>query len=171
MAFDIMDWLVGHSPKMKQTSKFTEPQQQFQEMLLSMLGGPTGQGMDWISQLLSGDEEAMKAFEAPAMRQFEQEVVPGIAERFAGMGTMGAGDSSAFQQTMGQAGKELSENLQQMRSGLKFNALQALQNFMNPAMAQGRENMYDPGSYGIAGGALQGIGQGAGQAAGMSMFL
>jgi len=174
MAFDLMDWLVGHSPEKKQFETLTGQQQDFQNMILNMLGGPTGMGFDFLQQILSGDEDAFKDFEAPIKRQFEQEVVPGIAERFAGMGTGGAQNSSAMQQTMGRAGTELSQNLAQLRSGLKMGALQQLQGLMQPGMQSAFENVYDPGSYGIVGGMLQGAGEGAGQAAGkagMQYFL
>lgn len=170
MAFDLMDWLVGHSPEAKQLSTQTDQQNQFQEMILSMLGGPTSQGFDFLQQILSGDEDAFKDFEAPIKRQFEQEVVPGIAERFAGMGTGGAQNSSAMQQTMGRAGGELSQNLAQLRSGLKMGALQQLQGLMGVGQKQAVENVYDPGAYGVVGGLLQGAGEGAGKA-GMQYFL
>jgi len=170
MAFDLMDWLFGHSPEGKQMTTQTEGQTGFQNQLLGGLGGPTGQGMDWLQQILSGDEEAFKSFEAPLKAQFEREIVPGISERFAGMGTGGAQDSSAFQQTLGRAGQDLSMNLGALRSGLKMNALQQLQGLMNPAMKQSFENVYDPGAYGIVGGMMQGAGEGAGKA-GMNYFL
>jgi len=170
MAFDIMDWLFGHSPEGKQMTTQSGGQTGLQNQLLGGLGGPTGQGMEWLQKILSGDEEAFKDFEAPMKAQFERETVPGISERFAGMGSGGAQDSSAFQQTLGRAGQDLSMNLGAMRSGLKMNALQQLQGLMNPAMKQGFENVYDPGSYGLVGGAAQGAAEGAGKA-GMAYFL
>lgn len=170
MAFDLMDWLIGHSPEMKQQSALTPQQQEFQSMLLNMLGGSSGMGFDFINQILSGDEEAFKDFEAPIKRQFEQEVVPGIAERFAGMGSGGAQNSSAMMQTMGRAGSELSQNLAQLRSGLKMGALQQLQGLMGLGQQKSVENVYDPGAYGVVGGMLQGAGEGAGKA-GMQYFL
>lgn len=170
MAFDIMDWLFGHSPEKQQFEKLTPEQQQYQNQVLGMLGGSSGMGFDWLNQILSGDEEAFKAFEDPIKRQFEREIVPGISERFAGMGTGGAQDSSAFQQTLGKAGADLSTNLAALRSGLKMDAMKQLQGFMQPAYAQSYENVYDPGAYGIVGGMLQGAGEGAGKA-GMNYFL
>lgn len=170
MAFDLMDWLIGHSPEGKQFGKLTPEQQGFQNQILQMLGGSSGMGFDWINQILSGDEEAFKAFEDPIKRQFEREVVPGISEKFAGMGSGGAQDSSAFQQTLGKAGADLSTNLAALRSGLKMDALKQLQGFMSPAYTQAFENVYDPGAYGVVGGMLQGAGEGAGKA-GMNYFL
>ena len=165
MAFDLMDWLVGHSPEAKQLDTMNEGQQAFQNQILQMMGGPSGAGMDWLQQILSGDPEAFKAFEAPMKAQFEREIVPGIAERFSGMGTGGAQDSSAFQQTMGRAGQDLSMNLAAMKSGLKMDALSQLQGLMQPAFKSSFENVYDPGAYGVVGGMAAGAGEGAGKAA------
>lgn len=170
MAFDLMDWLVGRSPERQQFGKLTPEQQQFQNYILQSLGGPTGQGFDFLSQILGGDEEAFKSFEAPLKRQFEREIVPGISERFAGMGTGGAQSSSAMNQSLATAGRDLSTNLAALRSGLKMDALKQLQSFMSPAYAQSFENVYDPGAYGVVGGFLQGAGQGAGKMA-ASPFL
>lgn len=170
MAFDLMDWLFGHSPEMKSASTFRPEQEQFQQMLLGKMGGPTNSGMDFLQQILSGDESAFQDFEAPIKRQFEQEVVPGIAERFAGMGSGGAMSSSGFNQTMARSGRELSQNLAQLRSGLKMGALQQLQGMMGQGMQRGKENMYDPGSMGFVGQYLANSGEGSGKA-GANYFL
>lgn len=79
------------------------------------------QGQQYLSGILSQSPEAMQQFEAPAMRQFNEEIVPGIAERFSGMG---ARNSSAFQQAMGQAGTGLAERLAAMRANLGMQATQ-----------------------------------------------
>lgn len=75
--------------------------------------------MTYLQQLLSGDPEATAAFEAPYMRQFNEQIVPGLANQFAGMGAL---SSSGFQQSLGQAGAGLSENLAALREGLRSQA-------------------------------------------------
>lgn len=109
----------------------TKQQSNFLQQLLGQLMGQSSdigqnplyqQGSNYLQQLLSGSPESSAAFEAPAMRQFNEQIVPGLAERFSGMGA-GAQSSSAFQQALGQAGAGLSENLQAMRSGLQFGGL------------------------------------------------
>ena len=90
------------------------------------------QGSGFLQQLLSGSPESTQAFEAPAMRQFNEQIIPGIAERFSGLGA-GSQSSSAFQQALGQAGAGLSENLQALRSGLQLQgAQQGLQYAQQP---------------------------------------
>ena len=165
MALDIMSWLFGSSPQMQQTNRFTPQQQQYQNQLVEGLQRPSSEALNYIMQILSSDPELMAQFEEPYKMQFEQETLPGIAERFAGMGTGGALGSSAFQQTLGRAGKELSTQLAALRGGLKQNALQGLQGFQSPAFAQQRENLYQPGTLGLLPGLAQGAGQGAGRAA------
>jgi len=109
----------------------TKGQSNFLQQLLSSLQGQSTnigqnplfqQGSNYLQQLLSGSPESSAAFEAPAMRQFNEQIIPGLAERFSGLGA-GAQSSSAFQQALGQAGAGLSENLQALRSGLQFGGL------------------------------------------------
>jgi hypothetical protein len=98
-----------------------------QQLLGSLKGQSTNiqqnplyqQGSNYLQQLLSGSPESTQAFEAPAMRQFNEQIIPGLAERFSAMGA-GAQSSSAFQQALGQAGAGLSERLQALRSGLQM---------------------------------------------------
>jgi hypothetical protein len=162
----MMDWLFGSSGGMEQVSTLTPQQQALQNQLLGGLGGATGQGMEWLQMLLSQDPQAMAQFEAPLKRQFEQETVPGIAERFAGMGSHGAASSSAFNQTMGQAGRELSENLGALRGQLGMQALSQLQGFLGQGMAPSFENIYKQPTTGVVGGVLQGVGSGVGMGLG-----
>jgi hypothetical protein len=115
----------------KSISTLGKGQQGLLQQLLSSLQGQSGniqqsplfqQGGNFLQQLLSGSPEAFKSFEAPAMRQFNEQIIPGIAERFSGLGA-GSQSSSAFQQALGQAGAGLSEQLQALRSGLQFGAI------------------------------------------------
>lgn len=83
-----------------------------------------GAGSNYLQDLLSNDPGAYESFAAPYKQQFEQETIPMIAERFAGMGTgAGAGNSSALYNSLGQAGKNFSTNLASLRSGLQMQAL------------------------------------------------
>lgn len=109
----------------------TKQQSQFLQQLLGQLSGQSSnigenplfqQGSNYLQQLLSGSPESIAAFEAPAMRQFNEQIIPGLAERFSGLGA-GAQSSSAFRQALGQAGAGLSENLQALKSGLQFGSL------------------------------------------------
>ena len=161
------DWM-GTEGGWEQIQNMNPQQQQLMSQLLSQLGGAQGSGMEWLQQMLSGDPEVMAAFEAPYKRQFEQETVPGIAERFAGMGSGGAQSSSAFNQTMGQAGSELSQNLAALRGGLQQNAMNSLQGMMGQGYKPQFESMYKQPTMGIIPSMIGQFAQGAGQ--GMSKF-
>jgi hypothetical protein len=131
------------------------------------------QGSDFLSRIMSQDPETMRQFEAPMMRQFNEQIVPGLAERFSGMG---ARSSSAFNQTMGQAGAGLSEQIAAMRANLGMGAAQQafgyaqmpFQQMMQKAgLAMGTPTFgYQAleGRSGALQGALGGFAQGAGNA-------
>ena len=112
----------------------------FKQLLGSLQGQSTNiqqsplfqQGSSFLQNLLSGSPEASAAFEAPYMRQFQEQVIPGLAERFAGMGA-GAQSSSAFNQALGAAGAGLQEQLAALRGNLGLQAAgQGLQYAQQP---------------------------------------
>lgn len=115
----------------KQISTLSSGQKSLLSQILSSLQGQSSniqqsplfqQGSSYLSNLLSGSPEATAAFEAPYMRQFNEQIVPGLAERFSGLGS-GAQSSSAFSQALGAAGAGLSENLAALRSALQMQAV------------------------------------------------
>ncbi len=110
-----------------------EQKQQFSQFL----GGLGPQAQETFGQFLQPQTpenmEAMfqKAYVDPAMRTFEQQVVPGIQQRFA---DVGAGSSSALNQALAQSASELSTSLGsqygQMAQGQQQQQLQALSQFL-----------------------------------------
>jgi len=118
---------------LKKIPNMSPQQQGLQNQILQLLqgqlgqGGSFGQAQGYLQNLLSGSPQAMQSFEAPAMRQFNEQIVPALAERFSGLGA-GSQSSSAFQQALGQAGAGLAENLQYLRSGLQGDAANSLLN-------------------------------------------
>lgn len=119
--------------------------------------------MGWMGQLgqqgmANVDPEAL---EKRSMKMFQQQIMPSIAERFAGMGAL---DSTGFEKSMMGASGELLEGLQGQRSGL---GLQQLMMALQPQF----ENMYrpeGPGAMQSFGGNLMGAGL---QALGPSLGL
>ncbi len=82
-------------------------------------------GSSYLQNLLSGAPNATAEFNAPYLQQFQQQIVPGLSERFAGMGTgAGALASSGFNQTMAQAGSGLQSTLAALRQQLMGQASQ-----------------------------------------------
>lgn len=117
--------LLGSPGKTQAVPRFTPGQE---GALGDILGGARGQlpgAFDFLGGILDQSPEAMSKFEAPYMRQFQEQTIPTLAERFAGLNALG---SSGFQQSLGQAGAGLSENLAALRGQLGFQALPQLQN-------------------------------------------
>lgn len=154
--------LGGKPGEVQQLTQLTPEQEANFQQLQSMLGGSQELGFDYINQILSGDPEALAKFEAPYKRQFEQETVPKIAEQFAGLGSGGSLSSSGLQQSLGQAGKELSENLAALRGNLQQGALGSLQGMQQQAFKPTFENLYKQPQAGFGAGLMQGAGQGGG---------
>ena len=149
MGFDFGKFLFGGKDKFKQRSSKSKTQRTgIDEM--SQTGGLQdselyGGGSDFLMKLFGGD---FSAFEQPLMNQFEQQIAPGIAERYAGMG---AGSSSGLNQSLAQAGENLSTQLGAQRSQLMMQALpQALgyaqQPIENMQKAQGMDQ-YQAGNF------------------------
>lgn len=156
----IWNFLFGKEGKTEQLPAISPEQQQLLNQLLSGIGGPLGAGFGNLQQLLSGDPEAFEAFQAPARTAFEQQTVPGIAERFTGAG---AQSSSAFGQTLGQAGANLEEQLSAQRAGLQSQAMQQLQGLLGTGLGTkpfGYETSQP--TQGFLGGLAPGIGMGIG---------
>lgn len=105
--------------------------------LLSALGGG-GQ----LSPM--GGQNYMQDIMGQARKQFEQQTVPGIAERFTSMGE-GAQSSGAFQGALGQAGVDLEKQLAGL--GLQNQQFQQQQgsNMLSSLLGLGgMENVYRP---------------------------
>lgn len=119
-------------------STFNPQQRQaFQQLLGQLMGGqtadirqnPTFQGANsFLQNLYGGGQQGFETFAAPYKRQFNEQTVPALAERFAGMGA-GAQSSSAFQQALGSAGAGLSENLASLRGNMQLQGLPQALNF------------------------------------------
>lgn len=172
------DWkeaLFGSPGRIQAMPTMAPEQQQLLAQIIQALGGqggmggqqgqqsPLSGGLQNLQQMLSGGGEA---FEAPAMRQFSEQIVPGIAERFTGMGE-GAQRSSAFGQQLGQAGAGLAENLGMQREGLKSQGFQQLMQMLGMGMQSPFQYMQIPGQKGGLGQLFGGIGSGLGSGLGM----
>lgn len=129
----LLDFLFGKQGSTKQMPTMSKEQNTLLSQLMQMLGpqGQLGQanqqGIGLQQQYINPSSEAVNQFTQPYMNQFETEVLPGLAERFAGMGAMGGGlSSSGFGQSLSSAGGNLQAQLAQLKSGLGQQAAQSL---------------------------------------------
>lgn len=169
----LFDTLFGTPGRIEALPSMTGEQSQLLAQLLGGLGGPLQSGLGNIQDLLTGGPGAFEAFEAPAMRQFEEQIVPRIAERFAGGlggGGLGGQQSSAFAQTLGQAGAGLTERLAGQRAGLQSQALGQLSSLLGLGMgAQPFQYQQIPGQEGGLSKLFGGLGTGLGLAGGAAL--
>ena len=152
----------GKKAKPQQMSLLTPGQDQRLSGMLGMGNALQPQIQSLLGQLLSGSPEAMEAYQAPAMRQFNEQIMPSIAERFSSMSASGQ-RSGAFNRAAAGAGASLAENLQAQRAGLQQNALQqALGLYQAPLGVQAFQPMMRQAQPGL----LQGLMGGAGRLGG-----
>lgn len=159
----ILQSLTGKGEKFGST--FNPQQQNFMQQGLSGLNPGMGdvtqnqgyqQGSDWLSALFN-DPNFFKSFEAPLMRQFEEETIPNLANRFAGMGSGGATGSTAFRNQLAREGSTLHEKIAALRGGLQQQGVnQSLQYAQQPVsnyfqqlqqLLQPTNNIYQPSSF------------------------
>jgi hypothetical protein len=146
-------------------STFNKNQLGFLDDMLSKLKGGAPdinqnqnfqQGQDWLSNLFN-DPNFFKSFEAPLQRQFEEETIPGLANRFAGMGSGGSLGSTGFRNQLAREGSNLHTNIAALRGGMQQQGVnQGLQYAQQPFMnymqqlqtaLQPTKNTYQPSSY------------------------
>lgn len=157
--------------KVRKIGTQTPEQQQALSQLFQMLGGGgglgqgAGQGSQFLSDLLNPQSQAYASMEKPYMQQFEQQTVPGLAERFAGFGGLGGGlQSSGFGQALSSAGGNLQAQLAAMRTGTQTQAANSLlQKYLGGLGlglgAQAFQPAYQPGNTGLFGPALSSFAQ------------
>lgn len=129
-------------------------------------GGAFGDAADYYRNLLSDDSADYNQFAAPAIRQYNQDIVPGISEQFAGMGAGGL-SSSGFRNAQVQGATDLAERLGAIRANLRQAGAQGLQNLGQQGLQIFSQNMVtQPGTPGFFGSVAPAIGSAAGMALG-----
>lgn len=184
--WDSISSFFGGSPdKFYNINTKTQGQQQGLDQILSMMKGMTGPGgnysqaQDYYGRLLNNDKDTYDRFAAPYMQKFEQQTIPMLAERFAGMGGgLGGGalGSSGFGQAVGGAGSGLQAQLAGLFSNLQRGAAQDTTAQYNQLSNQGLgtqmfENSFQPGSNGLLGELFSSGAGGVGQAGGMIAMM
>lgn len=167
----LSEFFFGSEPKMKQIPTMNPQQQQLFSQLMQMLVGQGGLGQgyqestDLLRDYLDPSSEAVQRFTDPYMQEFQQRTVPGLAERFAGLGSLGGGlSSSGFGQSLSAAGGNLQSQLAALRAGLGQQAASQLMNqygnFSNQVLNQRPFGYtYQPGSSGLLGNLAAGYAQ------------
>jgi hypothetical protein len=117
------------------------------------------QGQNWLNDLFN-DENFFQNFEAPIQRQFSEQTIPELANRFGSMGSGGSLGSTAFRNQANREAGNLSSNIAALRGGMQQQgvnqslqyAQQPFQNLMQmyqQALGQPINNQYQGPSAGI----------------------
>jgi len=118
-----MDFLSG-TPEQHERVSTLRPEQEslFQQLVNAGMapgaGGAFGSAADYYRDLLSNDSQTAQMMSAPELRRFNEEIIPGLSEQFAGMGSGGL-SSSGFRNAAVNAGTDLSERLGAIRAQLR----------------------------------------------------
>lgn len=127
-------------------------------------------GSGWLNDLFN-DQNFFDKFEAPMQRNFQENTIPDLANRFASMGSGGSLGSTAFRNQANREGERLQENMAAMRGGMQQQGVgQSLQYGQQPVnnwmqmlqtALQPTQNTYQGPSQGLFGGLAAPFAQGA----------
>lgn len=120
------EWLFGKSDKLKKIETGTPQQQGLHNSILQQAMGMQGQGggynlaQNYFNNFLGDNQQqAFDQFSQPYLQQFQEQMLPQIAERFAGTGAL---SSSGFGQSLGGSASGLQAQLAQLFSQLQSQA-------------------------------------------------
>lgn len=103
-------------------------------------GGAFGTSADYYRNLLSDNPADLDAYSAPMMRQYNQDIMPGLSEQFAGMGAGGL-SSSGFRNAQVQGATDLAERIGALRAQLRQAGAQGLTNIGQIGLGNYSQNM------------------------------
>lgn len=121
-------------------------------------GGAFGESADYYRSILGDNPQQMGAFYAPHLRQYNEEIVPGLAEQFAGMGAGGL-SSSGFRNAQIQGAVDLTERLAAIRAQLRQASAQGLTNIGQIGLNPYSENVRNTPQPGFNQYLAQGVGR------------
>jgi hypothetical protein len=166
------NFLTGTPEKHDQISTLRKEQEPLYQQLVNAgqgegAGGAFGQSADYYRGLLGNDSQDYQNFAAPQMRQFNEQIIPDLAEQFAGYGGSGSLQSSGFRNAAVNAGTDLSERLGAIRANLRQQGAQGLANIGQMGLGNySQDRMTQAGSPGFFSQLAPAIGTAAGTAIG-----
>lgn len=129
-----LNFWTGTPGKFGKKSKLRPEQEENWQAYQQAVQGGFQDAADYYRKILMDDPETMDLFFAPEMQKFNRDIMPNLANQFAGLGAGGGITSSGFQQASAAAGADLSERLAGMRANLKQQAASGLSGLATGAM-------------------------------------
>lgn len=166
--------LFGGTPEKRENVSTLRPEQEglYRQLVNAGIGqgagGAFGSSADYYRNLLGDNSADFQAFAAPQLRQYSQDIVPGLAEQFAqGGGGQGSFSSSGFRNAQIQGATDLAERLGAIRANLRQAGASGLQNIGQLGLQPYSQNMVtQQGSPGLLSNLAPAIGTGLGAAFG-----
>ena len=161
------EFIEGTPEKRENVSTLREDQEPLYQQLQNSAmgegaGGAFGDSADYYRDLLSNDSQTFNQMQAPEMRKFNEQIIPDLAEQFAGYGGSGSLQGSGFRNAAVNAGTDLSERLGSIRAQLRQQGAQGLQNIGQQGLQNYSQNMVtEQGTQGLLGMAAPAIGAAA----------
>lgn len=129
------DWMWGKSAGFEKASPFSQEQQNLLSQLIRQLrgegegGGYSENPMERATEedlmgIISDDPAAWEKYERPHMTKYEEEIIPGLAERY--QSDFGGTSNSGFRNAALREGSNLRERLAEQRAKLKHGARQQI---------------------------------------------
>jgi len=139
------NFLTGTPGRVQQSPTMTQGQM-----------GAQNQALQMAMQGLQNPYSGFDPIQQQEMQRFQQQTIPGLAERFTSMGE-GGQRSSAFQGALGGASADLGSQLAALRSQYGLQQQGQMQNLLGMGLRPQFESIYQPGSQGVMGQALGGL--------------
>lgn len=152
--------LFGKKAKTKQKTTLTP----VQEELMGLLGEGLKTDEGALGDIFGFNEQNFQeGVEKPALKHFQESVLPGILEKFAGNNNMGSGIRRATLK----AGTDLQSNLAGLRYGAQQDAIKNKLTGINQLLGtRAFENVHKPANEGLMQGVYKGFATGLGQGIG-----
>ena len=159
-------FLFGNDEKRENVSTLRPEQEALYQQAVNAgmgrgAGGAYGESADYYRDLLSNDSADFNSQAAPQLRQYNEQIVPGLSEQFAGMGAGGL-SSSGFRNAQVAGATDLSERLGAIRANLRQAGAQGLQNIGQQGLQNYSQNMVtEQGTPGLIQGAAPALAKAA----------
>lgn len=159
------EFAFGSKDKIKKAGTLSADQEQLMALINDGLTKGEGPFADIFGQFDKGAFE--EGVSKPALKQFQEDVLPQLQEKFIGGNQVGgSGMRRAQFKAAGDLQSKLAELMYQAQQGQKQNKMAGLNTLLG---TKAHENIYKQGSTGAVQGFIQGAGEGLGKAAGAAV--
>lgn len=152
--------------KVKKIPTMGEDQKGLYDQLYGSIRPALGPATSQLSQLAQGSPGMFQQLEAPAFRQFKEQLMPRLAEQ---QTARGGGRSSGYLNRLEGATSNFAQDLQSQRMGLQQNALAQILGLGQNLMNTQTEQPYYQKKFGTS--LLEGLGGLAGQLPGVGLGI